>query len=83
MAMHLHELKFQQLQSVEIKTEPKLAEIDLRLAKLKAIAIDPLDRDVIELLERAIALTPREIECINATRATLRQSITVGYAPKP
>ncbi len=69
MTMNLHKLKHSEVEPVPIEKEPKLLEVRSRLEKLFKLSLDPLDREILMLLERPAAFTPREMECLEAVEA--------------
>ena len=64
MTMHKHTLKHNQVEPVEFEREPQLVQVRARLLKLRKKDLEPLDRDLLMLLERPVAFTPREMELL-------------------
>ncbi len=60
MTMQKHTLKHQQVWSVPKEKEPQLAEVGARLAKLRRCSLDPFEVEILNLLARAVVLTPTE-----------------------
>ncbi len=69
MTMEKHKLKHKEVSPVPFEKEPQLLEVRSRLEKLFKLSLDPLDREILMLLERPVAFTPREIECLEAIEA--------------
>ena len=62
MEMVPHRLKLEEVEPVPLEKEPKVEAIALRLARVREKAIDPFEREIIELLDKRVALTPVEEE---------------------
>lgn len=62
MMMVKHTLKHQQVEAVPIENEPGLRELCDRIDRLRGRSLDPFDREILQLLDRAVVLTPRELE---------------------
>ncbi|MDJ0718690.1 MAG: hypothetical protein QNJ54_31435 [Prochloraceae cyanobacterium] len=69
MTMNLHKLKHSEVEPVPFEREPQLMSVRSRLEKLFKLGLDPLDREILMLLERPVAFTPREMECLEAIEA--------------
>ncbi len=69
MTMNLHKLKHSEVEPVPFEFEPQLMSVRSRLEKLFKLSLDPLDREILMLLERPVAFTPREMECLEAIEA--------------
>ena len=69
MTMNLHKLKHSEVEPVPFDREPQLMSVRSRLEKLFKLSLDPLDREILMLLERPAAFTPREMECLEAIEA--------------
>ncbi|MGH2412343.1 MAG: hypothetical protein ACRDEA_01315 [Microcystaceae cyanobacterium] len=65
MEMNKYPLKFNQVEAVALEKEPQLAEICQRLERLRKLALDPFERDVLNLLERSVVLTPTEMKYLS------------------
>lgn len=64
MMMVKHTLKHHQVEAVPLENEPGLKELCDRIARLRECQLDPFDREILELLDRAVVLTPREVEVL-------------------
>lgn len=62
MTMLQYSVKHQQVLPVPLEEEPQLLEVCLRLSKLRLCNLDPFEVEILNLLERAVALTPLELE---------------------
>ena len=69
MTMRKQTLKHQQVQPVPFEKEPQLLEVRSRLEKLRKQDLDPFDREILMLLERPVAFTPREMEYLASLEA--------------
>ena len=69
MTMSKQTLKHQQVQPVPFEKEPQLLEVRSRLEKLRKQDLDPFDREILMLLERPVAFTPREMEYLASLEA--------------
>ncbi|PSB04977.1 ParB N-terminal domain-containing protein [Merismopedia glauca] len=65
MTMHRHRLPIEQVEPLPIESEPRLAEISDRLQRLMAIGLDPFELEIVSMLERAVVLTPTEMDYLN------------------
>ena len=57
-----HRLKLEEVEPVPLEKEPKVEEIALRLGRVREKAIDPFEREILDLLDKRVALTPVEEE---------------------
>lgn len=62
MTMRRHRLPIKQVEPVPLESEPKLTEISDRTSRLVEVGLDPFDLEIVSMLERAVVLTPRELE---------------------
>jgi prolyl oligopeptidase PreP (S9A serine peptidase family) len=62
MEMVQHRLKLEEVEPVPLEKEPKVEAIALRLGRVREKAIDPFEREMVDLLDKRVALTPVEEE---------------------
>jgi hypothetical protein len=62
MEMVQHRLKLEEVEPVPLEKEPKVEAIALRLARVREKAIYPFEREILDLLDKRVALTPVEEE---------------------
>ena len=62
MEMVQHRLKLEEVEPMPLEKEPKVEEIALRLGRVREKAIDPFEREMVDLLDKRVALTPVEEE---------------------
>jgi hypothetical protein len=62
MEMVQHRLKLEEVEPVPLEKEPKVEAIALRLGRVREKAIDPFEREILDLLDKRVALTPVEEE---------------------
>lgn len=66
MMMVKHTLKHHQVEVVPLENEPGCKELCDRIDRLRGRSLDPFDREILQLLDRAVVLTPREVEVLEA-----------------
>jgi hypothetical protein len=62
MAMVKHTLRHHQVEAVPLEREPGVKEVCDRISALRERSLDAIDLEILALLERAVVLTPRELE---------------------
>jgi hypothetical protein len=62
MLMVKHSLKLQQVEAVALEQEPQCKEVARRIDALRGRGLEPIDLEILQLLERAVVLTQREME---------------------
>jgi hypothetical protein len=62
MEMVRHRLRLEEVEPVPLEREPKVKAIALRLDRLREKALDPFEREILDLLEQRVVLTPVEEE---------------------
>lgn len=60
MEMNLYRVHHHQARVVNLDEHEDITALNERIVKLRNTPLDPIDRDILELLGRAIALTPKE-----------------------
>ena len=62
MIMQKHSLKHQQVEPVPIEREPELAQVCDRISKLRSYSLDPMELEILLLLDRPVVFTPLELK---------------------
>jgi nucleotide-binding universal stress UspA family protein len=62
MEMEKYRLKFQDVEPVAPDKEPRVQELMTRIDAIRSKGVDPFERELLDLLERRVALTPVEEE---------------------
>jgi hypothetical protein len=62
MLMVKHSLKHPQVEAVPLEQEPQCKEVVERIETLRGRGLEAIDLEILQLLERAVVLTPREME---------------------
>ena len=62
MEMVQHRLKLEEVEPIPLEKEPKVEAIALRLGRVREKVIDPFEREMVDLLDKRVALTPVEEE---------------------
>ena len=66
MTMHQYTVKHHQVQPLPLEEEPQLLEVCDRTNRLRQFSLDPFEVEILNLLERPVALTPVELEYLIA-----------------
>jgi hypothetical protein len=72
MEMEKYRLKFQDVEPVAPEKEPRVQELVSRIDRLRGMSIDPFERELLDLLERRVALTPVEEEYLRLVEQRYR-----------
>jgi hypothetical protein len=62
MEMKKYQLKFSQVEAVPLEKEPQFQLVEERIERLRGLNLDPFERDLLNLLERTVVLTPTELK---------------------
>ena len=62
MIMQKHRLKHQQVEPVPIEREPELAQVCDRISKLRSCSLDPMELEILLLLDRPVVFTSLELK---------------------
>ncbi|MDV3002902.1 MAG: hypothetical protein N5P05_004557 (plasmid) [Chroococcopsis gigantea SAG 12.99] len=60
MEMEKYRLKFQEVEPIALEKEPPVRDLVARIHKLRSMPLDPFEREILDLLDRRVALTPIE-----------------------
>lgn len=64
--MHNYNLKHRQVKPLLLEEEPQLEQVCARMPKLRLCHLDPFEVEILNLLDRPVALTPLELEYLVA-----------------